>query len=61
MAAVYLQINARLLLESLRLGDVKYLSRGEIAEMSESQVQPRTLARAWEYWAARAGRDTSEL
>ena len=61
MAAVYLQVNARLLLESLRLGDVKYLSPGEIAEMSESQVQPRTLARAWEYWAARAGRDTSEL
>ncbi len=61
MAAVYLQVNARLLLESLRLGDVKYLSPGEIAEMSESQVQPRTLARAWEYWAARAGRQPGDV
>ncbi len=56
MAAVYLQVNAKLLLESLRLGEVKYLSPGEIAEMSESQVSPRTMARAWEYWASRAGR-----
>ena len=56
MASVYLQVNARLLLESLRLGDVEYLSPGEIAAMSEGQVQPRTMARAWEYWAVRAGR-----
>ncbi len=56
MAAVYLQVNARLLLESLRLGEVKYLSPGEIAQMSEGQVQPRTMGRAWEYWAVRAGR-----
>ena len=57
MAAVYLQVNARLLLESLKLGDVTYLSPGEVAIMSESQVQPRTMARAWEYWAVRAGRE----
>ena len=57
VAAVYLQVNARLLLESLKLGDVKYLSPGEISIMSESQVQPRTMGRAWEYWAVRAGRE----
>ena len=56
MASVYLQVNARLLLESLKLGDVKYLSPGEIAAMSAGQVQPRTMGRAWEYWAVRAGR-----
>jgi HCOMODA/2-hydroxy-3-carboxy-muconic semialdehyde decarboxylase len=56
MASVYLQVNARLLLESLKLGDVTYLSPGEIAAMSAGQVQPRTMARAWEYWAVRAGR-----
>jgi len=55
MAAIYLQVNARLLLESLRLGEVKHLSPGEIAIMSESQ--PRTMTRAWEYWAVRAGRE----
>ena len=56
MAAVYLQVNARLLLESLKLGDVTYLSPGEVAAMSAGQVQPRTMGRAWEYWATRAGR-----
>ena len=56
MTAVYLQVNARLLLQSLPLGEVKYLSPGEIDLMSEGQVQPRTMARAWEYWASRAGR-----
>jgi HCOMODA/2-hydroxy-3-carboxy-muconic semialdehyde decarboxylase len=61
MASVYLQVNARLLLESLRLGDVTYLSPGEIAAMSAGQVQPRTMGRAWEYWATRAGREPSEL
>jgi HCOMODA/2-hydroxy-3-carboxy-muconic semialdehyde decarboxylase len=61
MASVYLQVNARLLLESLKLGDVTYLSPGEIAAMSAGQVQPRTMARAWEYWAVRAGREPSEL
>ena len=55
MTAVYLQVNARLLLEALRLGEVKYLSPGEIELMSAGQVQPRTMARAWEYWASRAG------
>ena len=56
MASVYLQVNARLLLESLRIGEVEYLSSGEIAAMSAGQVQPRTMGRAWEYWATRAGR-----
>ncbi len=57
MASVYLQVNARLLLASLPLGEVKYLSPGEIELMSQSQVRPSSLGRAWEYWAARAGRE----
>ena len=56
MAAIYLQVNAQLLLAALPLGDVTYLSPGEIARMSQSQVRPTSLGRAWEYWAARAGR-----
>ncbi len=57
MASVYLQTNARLLLASLPLGDVKYLSPREIELMSQSQVRPTSLDRAWEYWAIRAGRE----
>ncbi|MCH2674696.1 MAG: class II aldolase/adducin family protein [Dehalococcoidia bacterium] len=56
MASVYLQVNAGLLLESLKLGDVEYLTPGEIAEMSASQVKPGIQHRPWEYWANRAGR-----
>ncbi len=57
MASIYLQVNARLLLESLKLGDVTYLSPGEIAIMAEGQLGVRTMSRAWEYWATRAGRE----
>ena len=56
MASVYLQVNACLLLQSLPLGEVKYLSPGEIDLMSQSQIKPTSLGRAWEYWAVRAGR-----
>ena len=57
MASIYLQVNAQLLSESLRLGDVTYLSPGEVEKMAESQLQPLSGDRAWEYWARRAGRD----
>ena len=56
MASIYLQVNARLLLESLTLGEVTYLSPGEMAIMAEGQLGVRTMGRAWEYWATRAGR-----
>ena len=60
MASVYLQVNAGLLLESLRLGEVKYLSPGEIKMMTESQMSLTGQERAWEYWANRAGRGRGE-
>ncbi len=56
MASVYLQVNAGLLLESLSLGDVKYLSPGEIKAMTGSQMSLSGQERAWEYWANRADR-----
>lgn len=61
MASVYLQVNAGLLLESLRLGEVKYLSPGEIELMSESQMRPTSQERAWEYWVNRAGRTAGSV
>jgi ribulose-5-phosphate 4-epimerase/fuculose-1-phosphate aldolase len=52
--AVYLKVNATLQAEAMRFGgEIVYLSEGEIAEM---QKMARTgHARAWEYWARRAG------
>ena len=39
------------------LGDVNYLSTSEIQLMAESLSRPSSIARAWEYWATRAGRE----
>jgi len=51
--SVYLMVNAQLQAEAMRMGDdVVYLSDGEIAEMQKTQAGH---ARAWEYWARRAG------
>ncbi len=55
MAAIYLQVNARLLLDSLPWGNVIYLSAGEVEKMSETQLLPLSVNRAWEYWSMRAG------
>ena len=54
MASIYLQVNAKLLSESLGMGEVTYLSPGEVNMMGQTQVQPLSGNRAWEYWARRA-------
>jgi ribulose-5-phosphate 4-epimerase/fuculose-1-phosphate aldolase len=53
--AVYLPLNARVLAEALRLGEVKYLSRGEIEAHASMRPDEPSMYRAWEYWATRAG------
>jgi ribulose-5-phosphate 4-epimerase/fuculose-1-phosphate aldolase len=55
MASIYLQVNAKLLSESLGMGEVTYLSPGEVELMGQTQVRPLSGDRAWEYWARRAG------
>lgn len=53
--AIYLQVNADLLLRAQDLGKVNFLSAGEIRCASERLLQPLSQDRAWEYWCARAG------
>jgi len=53
--AVYLQVNAGLQLEALRLGEPRYLSPGEVERGGQRQLSPLALDRAWEYWCLRAG------
>jgi ribulose-5-phosphate 4-epimerase/fuculose-1-phosphate aldolase len=55
MTAVYTQVNARLQMDALRLGEPKYLSRSEIETMTKRQQTPLASERAWEYWRQRAG------
>lgn len=59
MTAVYTQVNARLQIEAMRLGEPKFLTQGEIDAMTKRQQTPIASDRAWEYWRARVG--ASEL
>jgi hypothetical protein len=55
--SVALPKNARVYLEAMRLGPVKPLSAGEVAQrltVMGTAETPATL-RAWEYWACRCG------
>jgi ribulose-5-phosphate 4-epimerase/fuculose-1-phosphate aldolase len=55
MIAIYLQINAALQMEAMRLGEPRYLTPGEVA--LTGKLAPLGVDRAWEYWRRRAGAD----
>ena len=57
MTSVYLQINARLQLMSMPLGEPNYLTPNEVEMCRKRQFSPLGIDRAWEYWCARAGCD----
>jgi len=53
--SIYLPLNARVLMNASKLGDVTYVSAGEIAKSPyDDGFYPRQVPRAWEYWQARA-------
>jgi ribulose-5-phosphate 4-epimerase/fuculose-1-phosphate aldolase len=52
---VYMAENARLQMQAMALGDVQYLSPGEIERMGGYQVDPRGFERAWHAWRKRVG------
>jgi HCOMODA/2-hydroxy-3-carboxy-muconic semialdehyde decarboxylase len=53
--AVYLMVNARLQTESMRLGDVTFLSEGETSATAEMAGSSLSSDRIWEYWTRRSG------
>lgn len=57
--AIYLQLNADLLLRARALGngEIRFLTPGEVRLASETLLQPLSQERAWEYWSVRAGFD----
>jgi HCOMODA/2-hydroxy-3-carboxy-muconic semialdehyde decarboxylase len=55
LTAIYLQVNASVLLEARRMGSVEALSAGEIEQSAAAQFSPLALDRAWEYFCRRAG------
>jgi HCOMODA/2-hydroxy-3-carboxy-muconic semialdehyde decarboxylase len=57
--SVHLKQNAEMQLRAAQLGAVSPLTPQEIALAGEMNLRPAILARAWEYWAARAGKGES--
>ena len=55
MACVYMEQNARVQLQAMALGDVRYLSTEEAEFMSQMLVNPLSTDRAWQAWEHRAG------
>ena len=54
--AIYTQINARLQMQAMQMGDITYLSQGEIDIMAPFTAKAALgRERAWEYWRRRAG------
>ena len=53
--SVYMEINAEMLIKALSMGEVTYLSDGEIAAITKGRAG-FTLERGWENWCNRVGR-----
>lgn len=55
IASVYLQLNANLQMEAMRLGAPTFLSEGEVLETTELTRLAPVKQRLWEYFTKRAG------
>jgi ribulose-5-phosphate 4-epimerase/fuculose-1-phosphate aldolase len=53
--SVYLEVNARLQQQAMRMGEVKFLTPGEVQKVA-SRTGSYGINRAWENWCRRAGR-----
>jgi HCOMODA/2-hydroxy-3-carboxy-muconic semialdehyde decarboxylase len=53
--SIYLEVGAKLQMQAMALGEIKFLSAGEIDQIV-GRLNDYTLNRAWENWARRAGR-----
>lgn len=56
IAAVYLQLNATLQLQAMQLGEVTYLSDGEVGKTRDLLDASGVMTRVWDYLASRAER-----
>ncbi len=53
--SVYLEVNARLQKQAMDMGDIKFLTSGEVDKVS-ARTGSYGINRAWENWCRRAGR-----
>jgi HCOMODA/2-hydroxy-3-carboxy-muconic semialdehyde decarboxylase len=57
--ANYLEVGAKLQMDAMKLGEVKFLSKGEVDRI-QTRTGPYTLDRAWENWCRRAGQKVTD-
>ena len=57
MTAIYLQVNAQILLEARHLGEPRGLTEEEVELSTGAQFSPLAVDRVWEYLCLRAGVD----
>ena len=57
LTAIYLQVNANVLMQARTIGEPEPLSAAEIEQSAATQFSPLALDRAWEYYCQRAGVD----
>jgi len=58
--AVYLELNARLQMQAMAMGTIKFLTKGEVDKILAS-TGAVAFDRAWENWCRRAGRPAGEM
>ena len=58
--SIYLELNAKLQMQAMTMGKIKYLYPGEVDAVI-ARTASYTLNRAWENWARRAGRKMQEI
>ena len=58
--AIYLELNAKLQMQAMSMGAIKYLTHGEVNAIIGRQ-KAFSYNRAWENWCIRAGRKMQEL
>ena len=55
LTAIYLKVNAQLQAEAMKMGEITFLSPGEIELMREVFTMESAISRVWEYLKVRAG------
>ena len=53
--SIYLEVNAKLQMQAMAMGDIKFLTAGEVDKII-ARTGPYGINRAWENWCRRAGR-----
>jgi HCOMODA/2-hydroxy-3-carboxy-muconic semialdehyde decarboxylase len=58
--SVYLEVNAKLQMQAMAMGDITFLTAGEVDAII-ARTGPYTLNRAWENWCRRAERPVTDM